>query len=163
MKRIFTGGLILSICLLSSACSFIVNFVVVNESAAPIEMEYTLSLEDYAVLQQMEAPPAENLMPAKMDLAAWEGKFKQEAWQIMSPDEYRFDAKTGKLKVKVAPGQAVKILQTSSSVFFEGGDKRFQVKTLEISGESGKMFFEGLQLFKHFSEKDYSNRYIAYK
>lgn len=162
MKKFAALGFIVLVCLMSAACSFGVNFVVVNESDSEIELEYVLSTENYAVLPETKKP-SENFVPAKMDLAVWESRFNREDWVEISETEYQYDLKKGRLKLKIAPHQAVKILQTDSGALFEDSHKRFQITRLEISGENGKIAFEGAQLVKQFAKRNNSNYFIAYK
>lgn len=162
MKRFAALGFILFVCLMSAACRFSVDFVVVNESDSEIELEYVVSLEDYFISPDAKMP-SENLIPAKMDLSIWQSRFGDKDWAKFSETEYQFDLKTGKCRVKIAPRQAVKILQTSSDVFFEGNHEDFQITKLEINGEAGKLAFEGEQLLRQFSKRNNSNFFITYK
>jgi hypothetical protein len=162
MKRFAALGFIMLICLMSSACSYSVDFIVVNESDTEIELEYTLSKEHYNPAS--ETPTLhEYLVPARMDLSIWQTRFKREDWRNVAENEYLFDSKTGKCKVKIAPKQALRIVKTSDYLFFGDNYKDFQIAELEIKGENGRVVLESLQLFKQFSGKNYSNRFIAYK
>jgi hypothetical protein len=162
MKKFAALGFVIFVCLMSAACSFSVNCVVVNESDSEIELEYVLSLENYVILPETKMP-SENFIPAKMDLSVWESRFSGEDWVKMSETEYQFDLKTGRLKLKIAPQQAVKILQTDSGALFESNYKRFQITQLEIDGANGKAAFEGAQLVRQFTRRNNANHFIAYK
>ena len=163
MKRTFLSILIFTTCLVSSACSYLVNFVVVNESGKEIELIYTLSVRGYADSTEGVMGLPERLIPHSMTRNRWEGSHKQEDWQPSASAEYQFDGQTAQVKIKVPPHHAVRILQTSDLVFFEDGYKHFPVNKLEIKGASGQIRIDGLQLFVQFQERDYSNRFIRYR
>src|ERR1044072_2078029 len=113
MKRFVPGSLILIICLISSACSYKVDFIVINQSDFPVEIEYTLSRyspEDQTLSKE--------LIPEKIDLSTWNRRFGVPDWQELSQEEFQFDSTAGKVKIEVASKQAVKTIQTNHLMYF---------------------------------------------
>lgn len=163
MRKAFASALVISSCLMLLACSYSVDFVVVNESDRTIEIEYKILTKNVYTAPSEEGRLSPNLIPAKVSLLTWERPVRRDDWQPVAPGEYVFDAHTGTVKFRLPPRQALRILTASDGLFFRDGYKHFPITKLEIKGESGRISFEGAQLFKQFLEHTYSNRFIAYK
>jgi hypothetical protein len=150
MKRVFAASIVAIICLISSACSYSVNFVVINNSDSVLEVEYTI------------LGGGDN--PARISLAEWNKWFGGEKeWREIPQDEYRFEPETGKYKLKIAPNEVVKIFKRNDWMYSIENYQDFELINIQLTGESGKVGYEGNQIFKQFEEKNYSNRFIAYK
>ena len=149
MKRFFAMCLITITCLITSACSYRINFVVINKSNSVLEVEYTVVHRDSN--------------PSKMSLDVWDKWFGEKQWQEISQEEYQFDAETEKFKVNVAPNEVLKVLSTWDGMYFIEDYKNFEIISIKISGKNGTIAYEGNQLFKQFEEKNYTNRFIIYK
>lgn len=132
-----------------SACSNSVNFVLINESDSVLEVEYTF-VNYYST-------------PSKMSLTEWNKWFGEKQWREVPQSEYQFDVETRKLKTKIVPNEAVKILSAHDSMYFVENYDGFQIAGIKITGKKGTVIYEGNQLFKQFQEKNYTNRFITYK
>lgn len=153
MKKLLLLNLIITMVLISSACSYSVNFVVLNHSNEQIEVEYTL-----------KNPGLDGeSTPFKMSQDEWNRWFGESKWRQISQDEYRFNTETKKITVKAAPNEVVRILSMSDGIYFVENYEHFQVTNIKISGKNGTIIYEGNQLYKQFEEKNYTNRFIIYK
>jgi hypothetical protein len=149
---------------MTSACSYFVNFIVVNETDAAIEIEYTMKLDgDLSASDGEERQVQTADMPAMVDLKKWKTRFAQDDWQSKRSAITKFDFETGRFTVRIGPNEAMRILTNSDALYFRDGYKHFPISKLEIHGDEGNMSFQSPELFWQFAEKDYSNRFIAYK
>ena len=162
MLKIITSVALLILVLLHAACSYSVTFVLVNESDSAIEIEYSILTRNIYTPPSQTDSLAGHLVPARVSLLTWERNVTHEDWVPVPPEQYSFDPKTGTVKFKIAPREAVRILTAGDSLFFRDGYRYFPITKLEIRGESGKLTFEGPQLFKQFREKKSGNYFIAY-
>lgn len=164
MKRIIASASLLILVFLHSACSYSVTFVIVNESDQEVEIEYTILTKNIFTSPSQTESLAAELVPARVSLITWERNVTHEDWVPVRPEQYAFDSRTGILKLRIAPREAVRILTAGDSMFFRDGYRYFPIAKLEIKGETGKMTFDGgPQLFKQFQEKNSGNYFIAYR
>ena len=163
MNRVITSSVLLILCVLNSSCSYSVIFALVNESNKTIEIEYTiLEKNDYTSPYQTDSLSSA-LAPAKVPLLVWQRNVRHDEWVPVPQEQYSFDPRTGTVRFKLAPREAVRILTASGSILSPEGYKQFPVTKLEIRGEAGRMALEGPQLFKQFRKKDSGDYLIAYR
>ena len=97
MRNVLTGLLLLS-ALTTAACSFSVDFAVINESGRPVEISYRIGgtgIEPLAVTRKPAVLPATRI--------------SSREWQELSPAEYSFDSGRRTVTVSLRPGQALRV------------------------------------------------------
>lgn len=158
MKKTFLLGLILLNTLILTACSFTIDFIVVNKSNAPIEVEYTFK-------HSPENLDNINFQPYRINSADWDSWFgnKDEKWIKLSQTEYKLETESSRCRIKLDPKQALRILRTHDSMYFDENYENFEIVNIKLIGENGIVIFEGNQIFKQFEKKNYTNRFITYK
>ena len=160
-KILQTAAIVL--CLICTACSYRVDFVLVNESNETVEVEYTLSVNGYVPPAQPFVSLPDHLSPFKTSLQKWEGGARENDWRESIPGQFHFDPETGRVRLKLGPREVVRIAELNDSILFRDGYRRFPVTRLEIRGESGRVVYEGARVFVQFAQKSYSNRFISYQ
>lgn len=158
MKKIFLLSFVVLSTLFLTACSYSVNFILVNDSNAPIEIEYE-SIFQLKTLEDTE------LQPYQMnysDLTSWFGD-KSKNWKKLSANEYSFDAENQKCKITLAPGKALKILSTNDMMYFIEDYDGFEITKIKLTGKNGVVIFEGNRMFTQFEELNFTNRFIKYR
>ncbi|PYT00337.1 MAG: hypothetical protein DMF63_07125 [Acidobacteria bacterium] len=164
MNRIIASASLLFLVLMQSACSYSVTFALVNESDKTIEVEYAVLAKNIFTAPSQTDSLAPSLAPARVPILVWERDVTQEDWIPVPSEQYTYDPKTGTVRFRIAPHEAVRILTAGGDMFFRDGYRDFPITRLEMKGETGKMTFEGApQLFKQFQEKSSGNYFIAYK
>ena len=137
MRYVLIGLLLLS-ALTTAACSFSVDFAVINESERPIEITYRIGetgIEPLAVTRK----PA--ILPAS--------RISSREWQELSPAEYSFDSEKRTVAVTLRPGQALRVYQGGEGDAHYAGDN-FIIREINIRGAGGEVTFKGDQVHKSF-------------
>src|ERR1051326_3069394 len=98
MRHVLLICLTLSTLALTS-CSYSTDFVVVNESAHPIEVRYKIKRFSYE-------PPVFTAKPAKMD-ASLLGNDDRRLWKELSADQFQIDQANRTITVSVMPHEAL--------------------------------------------------------
>jgi hypothetical protein len=138
-RRILLLTTIISFLLLSS-CSYRYDFVVVNESEGPIEVQYTLK-------RRPSGQFADNHPPAELTIQEFQ-KSKPE-WRNLMSGEYIWDNSTGTFIIIVACGGVLLVDSTT------GGEDAFALESIKITGSKGSVSLEGQQAHTQFkSESD---------
>src|SRR5882762_8438744 len=91
--------------LLFSACSYISNFVVVNESENPVDVRYKIKDSPYEVFQ---------LVPEPAKAPATEFGTSDNQWTVLKSGDYRLDNQTRTITVKLQPREALRVLYISN-------------------------------------------------
>lgn len=153
-KRKLFALLLLLLPLVFSGCSFTYYFVVTNESAGEIVVQYRLK-------RWKPVPPGTEVKveePAKLTLDRFEAADRQ--WRKLIRDEYLLDKATGTLQVKVLPGEAVLVASGGDSIATENG---YPLQSIKIIGASGSIDLQGSQAFQQFKYDDDCAYVIRYK
>lgn len=95
-------SIILFLCLTLSACSSSTQFFVVNNSNSTIEVEYI-------VISKFETVEHTATKPYKMLLSDWNKWFGSKEELEVPQNEYEFDSKLHKVKVKLNPNEILRI------------------------------------------------------
>ena len=158
---------LLSICLLSgvcllAACSYLTNFVVINATDRPIEVQYVIKKPPPPFHQ---FPPSQSLpiTPAIKDVSQLQ---QQTEWHELSASEYTFDPDSRRVVVSLMPNQALRV-ENQNLVDGKTDDAslaaKFSIEEINITGSYGEIKLQGEQARKMFvaeSKKLYS---ITYK
>lgn len=161
MKILFRSLLIITLGLCLQACSYSVEFVLVNESDTTIEVEY--SGERMVSNSSGETEIVQGFIPKTMSYGKWDGSYQQEDWTPLPSTEFQVNPVIDRFKLKVPPRTVLRLAQVSDMVFFQEGYRDFEIKSIKIRGLYGSMAFEGVELFRQFVEKGRQSYYIAYK
>ena len=142
MKRKLTVILTLVFCVILAACSYGAQFVIVNRSNAPINVEYVITSK-FDSLENTE------YKPYKMDLSNWDSRFGDKEWRDVAQNEYQFDAETKKCRITLMPNEVLRFYHERS----RGNDEyEFRVASVKLSGVNGEMLFEGKEFYKQFEK-----------
>lgn len=157
MKRILLISLILTSCIFLSACSFAAEFVVINKSDLPIEVEYTLNRN----LKALDNPTTK---PLKMKLSVWNSWFKEKNWEEVPDSEFVYNAETQKCKLKLSPDEVLRITFVDYDSFTTVSEyQNFGISGLRLTGKYGEVFYNGNQIYNQFEKKNSQNYYIVYE
>ena len=102
MRKILLLSIVLTACLLTCACSFAVEFSVINTSDSTINIEYIV-LPNWQVLDH----PTKK--PLKMTLSQYNAWFTGKDWREVPDNEFVYDANTKKCKLKLAPNEVLRL------------------------------------------------------
>lgn len=152
MKKL-TVILALIFCVVFSSCSYSSQFVIVNRSNAPVDVEYVIaskfdSLENTAN------------KPYKMDLSNWDSRFGEKEWRDVAQNEYRFDAATKTCRITLLPNEVLRFYHERDRA---NGEYEFRVASLKLSGVNGEILFEGKEFYKQFEKTGQHSYSATYK
>lgn len=157
MKKILIVSLILTACIFLSGCSAATEFVVINKSDSPVEVEYTLNLN----LKALDNPTTK---PLKMKLSVWNSWFEEKSWKEVPDNEFVYNAETQKCKLKLLPDEVLRITFVDYSSFTTVNEyQNFRIVGLRLAGKYGEVFYNGNQIYNQFEKKNSQNYYIAYE
>ena len=133
MKNSGLSLVILFLVLMMSGCSYRYDFVVINKSDRPIEVQYKLK-------RHPSGQYADITTPAKVLLSEFEKAEYQ--WRNLAKDQYQFDDLTGTFKVSVAPDE---VLLLDFVYNYHGDENQFDLVSIKLDGASGSINLEGRQ------------------
>lgn len=139
--------------LLLSACSYRCDFVVINETDAPIEVRYQLK----RWTPETPGKVVDLHLPAKLTVGEFQKSGHQ--WQDLSNSQYSFDNLTGTFTVTVAPDE---VLLVDFAYNYRDDDNKFDLAAIHITGTKGSIDLQGHQAqtqFKIESNTQYVLRY----
>jgi hypothetical protein len=124
--------------LLVTSCSSISEFVVVNGTDKPIEVQYTFK-ERFATARCCplgEKPERKSVSDLKGDAP----------WTPVEEDGYAYNPSAARLTVVVRPAEALLVTRVNNYAGHDAGeDESFALKSVRVTGEGGTIFLEGLQ------------------
>ena len=144
MRHVILVLLLAAISLLS-ACSYITDFIVINESREPMQVRYKVKKFPGAF-----TPP---VAPATIPMSQLSTKGNQQ-WSQLASGDYQLDQESRTVIVRVLPHQALRI----ATMHHYGGHQDsadaqdFPVEEITMSGEDGERRFTGPQARTTFSE-----------
>ena len=155
MRRYLTL-LALAFLLLFSACSYISNFVVVNDSENPVDVRYRIKDSPYELFQLVPEP-------AKAPGADLRGRNNQ--WAVLESGDYRLDPQARTITVKVQPHEALRLLYISNYPGHQdaSGGTRFEIDEIVLTGSRGEIVIRGDDARKKFAEESESLYVLTYK
>jgi hypothetical protein len=123
-----------------AACSYVTEFVVVNESGQPIEVRYK-------VKGPPVGPPAFSAAPAKRD-ASQLGTRDRSLWKKLEPGEYRIDAENRTVTVVVLPHEALWVTSMHHYIGDEDPNDvaNWPIEEISVTGADGGRVMPGVRL-----------------
>jgi hypothetical protein len=137
---------IVACALLLAGCSYRCEFVIVNHSASPILVEYTLKGPFHS---------GDVNEPAKLTLE--EFKKAEHPWREVPKDLYQLDKSTASFTLSVEPGEALLVQRGSNC----GGREydQFNIALIKVTGEHGTILANDHQALSQFKSED-SYKYV---
>jgi hypothetical protein len=129
----------------TSACSSIDTFAILNNTDAPLRLEYTFKIS-----------PSDNIsLHKQLSLIATAASDKAGEvdcpWVLLSSSQYSYDQTTQKVTMQVPPAMAVRIAQLSNYVETdEWAAEHFPIGSITVEGARGVIHCEGEQTRKQF-------------
>lgn len=150
--------LLLMLIINTSACSSIDTIAILNDTQAPLRLEYTFkrrSSDDIWLRKHLGL-----LATVSSDKA---GEVNCP-WALLSPTQYSYDPATQKVIMEVPPATAVRIAELSNYVETdEWAAKQFPIASVTIDGAQGVIHCEGEQARKQFKNLKRSLHAIDYR
>ena len=142
MRRILLSLLILCAAT-HTACSYLTDFVVVNESGQPIEVRYRV---------KESRPPVETGTLAKIATSQLDDGNKQ--WQALTPAQYQLSQESRMVTVRLMPDEALRvaIMHHFTGVEDRSDVENFPIEEISVTGSSGELKFTGEQALKIYSK-----------
>lgn len=156
MNRVFPVLLLLFVSILT-ACSYSTDFYVVNDSDNPIDIQYKVVVyPNNPILYDI---------PTKIAVSQLENRNGSgRSMEKLSADQYEFDNKSGIVKVKLSPHEALWIASISG---YGGGYNRdtnnFSILEISIKGTEGELKATGRQILERFSRVSDTLYTLKYK
>ena len=142
MRRALPLCLLLALSL--SGCSYRSDFVVINESGAPVEVYYALK-EGRRIREW-------GIVPAKKHLKELEDFDVQ--WRDLAEGQYLYDEKTGGVTIMLMPGEALRVANLNN--YFDHGEDRddsFNIESIRVTGAHGNVQYSGREARTQFAER----------
>ena len=145
MRRMFLV-LPVVLALTQAGCSYLTDFVVLNESANTVEVRYRLKDPSRDPLYWLGAPAKMPISQLRED----NGWVKHE----LPAGQYRLDRESGALVVRLSAGEALRVQTVSGYRGHEhpGAADEFLIGEISLSGSAGELRLTGEQARKAFSE-----------
>jgi hypothetical protein len=136
MRYIFLQLLVL-IALLMHACALHVEFVVVNKSALPVEVQYQVRESPVEPLKMVGVPR----VMAASELSAVRGN----EWREVSAGRYLFNRESRTIVVRVMPQEALRVAVVQDYSWGEGvlDNEALPVEEISVTGASGGLKLTG--------------------
>jgi hypothetical protein len=141
-----------------SACSSIDTFAILNNTEAPLKLEYTFKTR-----------PSDNAWPrnhlAKIATVASNKAGEVDCpWELLTAGEYSFDPVTRKVTLQVPPATAVRIAELSNYVETDAwAADEFPIASITIEGARGVIYYEGELARKQFQYRKRSLHAVEYR
>ncbi|MDQ3685361.1 MAG: hypothetical protein M3430_07120 [Acidobacteriota bacterium] len=149
-SRVVLAAFLLPATLFLSSCSYSTNFVIVNKSKSPVEVQYILN---YVQRNDPSSRLSMYDMPTKKALEDLEDY--DVAWRDLRYDEYRYDESTRTVTVTLPPDEVLRVARTFNySGHSSERDGFFRIEEIRITGANGSVCYEGKQAQYQFIEQD---------
>lgn len=156
MKIKFLLLIVVSLSLLTSACSYAIEYAIVNNSDSEIEVEYVLK-------RNLPALTDPTVRPAKMDISKYNSWFSSEKWVEVADNDFNYDPNTKKCKLKLSPNEVLRLTFIIDNQMQNGEIKDFPIESVRLNGTSGELIYQGNEFYKQFKEQNTQNYFISYK
>lgn len=144
--------LLLALVSLSTACSFPIDFVVVNDSDNPIDVRLKIFGFPGETLERFE-------LLAKMTTS----QLGSGEWQDLPTSEYRIDHENRIITARVMPGEALRVARVPDSDMRDGEPTSFSIDEITLAGAHGEISLQGQQVRKAFAEQTERIYILTYK
>ena len=154
--RTLTGAVVLLALVSLASCSFTTEFVIVNDSAEVLWLEYWVK----EVPGDFVPPVTPSILPVSQ-LSSHE----HQDWTRLEPGQYAIDPAQRTVSVRIMPGQALLVY----SMNHYGGHndawdaKEFRLEQIRMEGASGVLLLSGEEARTKFSQASRSLYYLDYK
>lgn len=147
-------ALALAAAMFLSSCSFITDFVVVNESGSPLEVQYTYK-------ERFAGPKCCAMGELPRRKLARDLDDDGRAWTTLQEGEYFYNSTAASVTVFLRPGEALLVTRLNDYAGpSKGDDESFTLRSVRLTGASGTVFYEGLQAQTAFGDEARSSRYV---
>jgi hypothetical protein len=148
--------MVLAFASLLTACSYMTDFAVVNESEYPIEVRYKVKN-----FPGVFAPP---ITPATITASQLSAHGHQQ-WKDLSSDQYRLNQDSRTVIVRVGAHEALLVARIHHYSGHEDPEdaKYFPVEEITIAGADGELKLTGQETRKTFSEVSRALYTLTYK
>lgn len=145
MKKYFLVCFITGFTLFTSACSYSTYFTVVNSSKSPLEVYYELKPSGMMPHESVGKPVVASFEEFES------GKFQ---WRELPQDKFSVDSEKGIVKAIIQPNEVLQIESEDSIGVSQKPSEHFDIKKLNLNGESGLITYEGDQIYKQFKREE---------
>jgi len=155
MRYVIIIALLAAVFLLTS-CSYITDFVVINESDHHAEVRYKV--------KDFPGPFGPPVVPATI-MASQLSTHGNQQWKILASDQYQLDHEGRTVIVRLGQREALRV----ASMHKYGGHqdprdaKDFPIEEIAITGEAGEMSLKGQQARTAFSNVSRALYTLTYK
>jgi len=156
LRRVICLLLLSAICFVCAGCSYITDFVVVNNSAQPIEVRY-----------RVKQFPSEFGLPDKpaIILASLLDSHGGQQWNVLTSGQFAVDQGNRAVTVRVMPGDGLRV---ADMVNYSGHEdawdaNEFPVDGITISGTNGNVELAGPKTRTAFAEVSLALYTLTYK
>jgi hypothetical protein len=140
------------------ACSYLTDFVVVNATDSPIEIQY--------VIKKPATPVPRQTLPITPAIKAVSQLHQQIAWRELATSQYKFDPDNRTVVVSLSPNEALRIEQCNlvdGPVDDAHQAAKFSIEEINIIGSRGEIKLQGEQLRKMFMSESSKLHSLTYK
>jgi hypothetical protein len=134
------------------ACSFSHEFVVVNESSQPVDVQYRVKESEWRF-----SPPE---VPATLPSSELKPR-EHHQWIRLAENRYRIDPEYRTVSVRLLPGEALLIATLHNNGGLDG--KGFPLDRIEVRGINGVQNFTDSQVVGAFSDVSMSLHTLNYR
>ena len=141
---------------LLSACSYLTDFVVINDSAEVVEVRYKVKN-----IPGPFAPPVAPATIAPSELSA----HGNQQWKKLTPAQYQLDQENRTVMVRLNPHEALLVVSMHNYSGHEDpwDAKEFPIEEIDIGGANGELKLVGQQARITFSEVSRALYTFTYK
>ncbi len=135
-----------------TACSYSIDFYVVNESNHPIEVQYKVK-KNFP-----NRPLVLDPKPAKLATSELYNRSEDRLVELHT-DQYLVDYEGGIVTVKIMPNEALRVEHMHSSI----DPQDIRIEEISVKGINGELKFTGRQVFTNFSKYSDTHYNLLYK
>ncbi|HEX8173494.1 MAG TPA: hypothetical protein VF543_00075 [Pyrinomonadaceae bacterium] len=156
MTRLLVIVLLITSVLCLTACSYMTDFVVVNESDEPIVVRYKVKNYPYTF-----APPTTPATVAVSELSTRGG----QKWQELNPTQYQLDPANRTITIRVMPHNALRVARARDDGWHQdpSASESFPIEEINVNGANGELNLKGQQAFTSFSKVSQALYTLIYK
>lgn len=154
MKRLMSIALLGYVAALSG-CSYLTDFVVVNESDRSVEVRYRI--------KDHPGPFVPPIAPATLAISSLSTK-ENDDWNELAGEAYRVDQQNRTITVELISQHALRVARMHNYARKDSFDAaRFPVEEILVTGDSGELKLAGEQVRLAFAEKSKALCILTYK
>jgi hypothetical protein len=147
------------VCLFTSAClqvgcSYLTNFVVVNECHYSIEVRYEI--------KKPQDPGMPSRMPCLPEIKLVSELDRQVAWRELTATEYSFNPESRVVEVSLKPGEALRVAHLNLvDNQYKASD--FPIEEIHLVASRGEINLRGEQVYSAFSPRSKKTYALTYR